>query len=185
LRLNSSRLSPRRLLVVPAMAAVLLLAACGGSSSSTPANTDSSAAGVDAPNSVAAPVRQAANTRLNLNIASGQDYLNKIPGFSDRFVREFMEYRPYASIQQFRRELGKYVSASQVAEWEKYVYVPVDVNKSDAETLKQIPSVDDSVANKLMAARPYTSNDAFLAKLSEVAPAVNLNEAKSYLATSS
>jgi DNA uptake protein ComE-like DNA-binding protein len=182
-------LSPRRLLVVPAAAAVIFLAACGGgSSASTPASTDSSAAsqaGVDAPSSVAAPVGQAANTRLNLNIASGQDYLNKIPGFSDRFVREFMEYRPYASIQQFRRELGKYVSASQVAEWEKYVYVPVDVNKSDAETLKQIPSVDDSVANKLMAARPYTSNDAFLAKLSEVAPAANLNEAKSYLATSS
>ena len=48
-----------------------------------------------------------------------------------------MEYRPYVSIRHFRREIGKYVSDEQVAAYEQYVYVPVDPNSADAETLMQ------------------------------------------------
>jgi len=59
--------------------------------------------------------------------------------FGNRMVREFLEYRPYISIQQFRREIGKYVEEAQVAEYEQYVYVPVNVNESDAATLQQLP----------------------------------------------
>ena len=77
-------------------------------------------------------------------------------------VREFMEYRPYESIQEYRREIGKYVGDAQTAEWERYIYVPVDPNQSDRETLKQIPGVDDAIANALIAGRPYASTQAFL-----------------------
>src|SRR5689334_22329362 len=77
--------------------------------------------------------------KLNLNSETEAELTTTIPNFSSRMVREFFEYRPYVSIQQFRREIGKYVDASQVAEYEKYVYVPVDPNASDAETLKQLP----------------------------------------------
>ena len=45
------------------------------------------------------------------------------------------------------------------------MYVPVDANQSDAETLKQIPGVTDEVAAQLIAARPFATQDAFLAKL--------------------
>ncbi len=55
---------------------------------------------------------------------TGDELLATIPNFGDRMVREFGEYRPYVSIQQFRKEIGKYVDAAQVAEYEKYVYVP-------------------------------------------------------------
>jgi protocatechuate 3,4-dioxygenase beta subunit len=103
-------------------------------------------------------------TLMNLNTATGDQFLT-IPDMSNRMVREFEEYRPYISIQQFRREIGKYVSADQVAAYEQYVYVPIQVNDSDAETLKQIPGVDDAVADALIAGRPYTSNEAFLEAL--------------------
>ncbi|MCB0079846.1 MAG: helix-hairpin-helix domain-containing protein, partial [Caldilineaceae bacterium] len=86
------------------------------------------------------------------------------------------------SIQQFRREIGKYVDDAQVADYEQYVYVPVDVNESDAETLKQLPGVDDAIAEELMAARPYDSNDAFLAKLAELVSPEDAAAASGYLA---
>lgn len=120
-----------------------------------------------------------AMTKLNLNSASGDDYMKTIPNFPNRMVREFLEYRPYVSIQQFRKEIGKYVGEQQTAEWEKYVYVPVDPNQSDKETLKQMPGVTDDLAGQLIAARPYASNDAFLAKL--VALGVAKDAAAGYL----
>ena len=57
--------------------------------------------------------------RLNLNTASRDDFLT-VPEVGNRMVREFMEYRPYVSIRQFRREIGKYVSDEQVAAYEQY-----------------------------------------------------------------
>jgi len=105
-----------------------------------------------------------------------------IPNFPDRFVTEFLEYRPYVSIQQFRKEIGKYnVGQAQLAEWEKYVYVPVKPNDSDADTLKQLPKVDDGVASKLIAARPYANNDAFVAKVAELVPGTDVNQVKALL----
>lgn len=96
-------------------------------------------------------------------------------------VHEFEEYRPYRSIQQFRKEMGKYVSPEQVAEYEKYIYVPIDENQSDAPTLQQIPGLDASEAQELIAGRPYASRDAFLAKLGTKVSADELAIAKTYL----
>ena len=121
-------------------------------------------------------------SKLNLNTASADDYLKAIPGFSSRMVREFLEYRPYVSIQQFRREIGKYVDDTVVAEYEKYVYVPVDVNESDAATVQQLPGVDATIAEQLIAGRPYDSPDAFLAKLAGLVTAAQVAEGQGYLA---
>jgi radical SAM superfamily enzyme with C-terminal helix-hairpin-helix motif len=99
----------------------------------------------------------------------------------DRMVHEFEEYRPYRSIQQFRREIGKYVDAAQVAEYEKYIYVPVSVNESDAATLQQIPGLDQTEANAIVAGRPYASREAFLTKLAEYVSAAELEVAKTYV----
>jgi hypothetical protein len=38
-------------------------------------------------------------------------------------LREFKEYRPYTNIEQFRREIGKYVSKDEVARLERYVLI--------------------------------------------------------------
>lgn len=119
-------------------------------------------------------------TLLNLNTATAEQLMT-IPGMNNRMVREFFEYRPYISILQFRREIGKYVDAAQVAEYEKYVYVPINVDEVDAATLKQIPGVDDKVAGDLIAARPYGSNEAFLEKLAMYLSADQVAYAKNYL----
>ena len=119
--------------------------------------------------------------KINLNDMTREQLLETIPDFGSRMVREFFEYQPYVSIQQFRREIGKYVDDEQVAFYESYIYVPVHVNNSDAETLKQIPGINGEMAESLMAARPFDSSDAFLAALSEHVSEEQLDLAASYL----
>jgi DNA uptake protein ComE-like DNA-binding protein len=57
---------------------------------------------------------------INLNDAKRSDIL-LIPGVGGRMAHEFEEYRPYSSIEQFRREIGKYVDEAEVARLEQYV----------------------------------------------------------------
>jgi DNA uptake protein ComE-like DNA-binding protein len=59
---------------------------------------------------------------LDLNTASDQDILT-IPGLGQRMLHEFKEYRPYKSMEQFRREIGKYVDKKEVARLERYVVI--------------------------------------------------------------
>jgi DNA uptake protein ComE-like DNA-binding protein len=127
---------------------------------------------------------QAAPARLNLNEVTADQLLASIPDFSQRMVREFFEYRPYISILQFRREIGKYVDEDQVAIYEQYVYVPIDVDQADAATLQQLPGVDAAIADQLIAGRPYGSNQAFLEKLAGLVPAADTTQAATLLAGS-
>ncbi len=57
---------------------------------------------------------------VKLNTASDEEILT-IPGVGPRLLHEFKEYRPYDSIEQFRREIGKYVSEEEVSRLERYV----------------------------------------------------------------
>ena len=59
---------------------------------------------------------------IDLNTASDEEIL-LIPGVGERMEHEFKEYRPYQNIEQFRREIGKYVDAAEVARLEKYVRI--------------------------------------------------------------
>ena len=159
----------RRTTLVLLVLLVMALAACAPGAAATPAAGSST---TSSPSDVA---------RLNLNEVTGDELLATIPSFPNRMVREFQEYRPYVSIQQFRREIGKYVGEAQVAEWEKYVYVPISINESDAATLQQIPGLDAAETETLMAGRPYASTEDFLTKLGGLIPADKLDIAKTYL----
>jgi DNA uptake protein ComE-like DNA-binding protein len=57
---------------------------------------------------------------IELNTASEADILT-IPGVGQRMLHEFLEYRPYRSMEQFRREIGKYVDDGELARLERYV----------------------------------------------------------------
>jgi len=146
----------------------LVLAACAPAASTTSTNNTST-------------TTEFTGVKINLNTATSEELLATIPGFGNRMVREFKEYRPYISIQQFRQEIGKYVDDVQVADYEKYVYVPIAINDSDSETLQQIPGLDSTEADSVMSSRPYASTDAFITKLSEFVSADELVTAKSYL----
>jgi DNA uptake protein ComE-like DNA-binding protein len=119
--------------------------------------------------------------KLNVNTASEAELLSAIPGLGNRMVHEFEEYRPYRSIQQFRREIGKYVDSAKLAEYEKYIFVPIDINEADAQTLMQIPGLDQAEADSLIAGRPYASPQAFLTKLADKISAADLDTARTYL----
>ena len=59
---------------------------------------------------------------VNLNTASDADIL-LIPRLGNRMLREFKEYRPYKAMEQFRREIGKYVDKVELARLERYVTI--------------------------------------------------------------
>ena len=181
--------SPLKLM--SALAGLLILAACGSAQSNPvvqPAATQAAQAdqvGAAAPvtdTAVAVEPAAAASTvaKLNLNTATGDEF-RTVPNVGDRMVREFNEYRPYASIQQFRQEIGKYVDATQVTDYEKYLFVPVLPNNADAATLQQLPGVDTAIAEQLIAARPYADKAAFMQKLGEVVTADQLAAADGYV----
>ena len=59
---------------------------------------------------------------IDLNSATKEE-IELIPGVGPRMRHEFEEYRPYKSIEQFRREIGKYVDKNEVARLERYVRI--------------------------------------------------------------
>jgi DNA uptake protein ComE-like DNA-binding protein len=59
---------------------------------------------------------------IDLNSATKEE-IELIPGVGPRMRHEFEEYRPYTSMEQFRREIGKYVDANEVARLERYVTI--------------------------------------------------------------
>ena len=60
---------------------------------------------------------------VNLNTASDADILT-IPGMGQRMLHEFKEYRPWKTMQQFDKEIGKYVDAKEVKRLARYVAIP-------------------------------------------------------------
>lgn len=62
--------------------------------------------------------------KVDLNTGSNADY-QLIPTTMSpkRLAHEFEEYRPYTSIEQFGREMSKYVSAEEVAFLKRYVVI--------------------------------------------------------------
>jgi DNA uptake protein ComE-like DNA-binding protein len=59
---------------------------------------------------------------VKLNTATDEEILS-IPGLGKRMLHEFKEYRPYKSIEQFRKEIGKYVDKKELSRLERYVTV--------------------------------------------------------------
>ena len=63
-----------------------------------------------------------------------------IPGMNNRMTHEFEEYRPYTSLEQFRREIGKYVDEDEVARLEQYVFVPLNLNPPPGISSRPCPA---------------------------------------------
>jgi DNA uptake protein ComE-like DNA-binding protein len=152
-----------------------------GATNGAATNAAANANGAAATPKPDAPAGQSAGAKLNLNTATREEFMTRVPGLGDRMAHEFEEYRPYRSIQQFRREMAKYVPQAKIDEYERYVFVPVNENEADAATLRQLPGLDEKEAAELVAGRPYASREAFLAKLSEKVSPEELAAARTYL----
>ena len=98
--------------------------------------------------------------QINLNTASREEIM-LVPGMTSRMAHEFEEYRPYTSLEQFRREIGKYVDANEVARLEQFVFVPLKLNSASAEALMTIPGMTSRMVHEFEEYRPYTSMEQF------------------------
>jgi DNA uptake protein ComE-like DNA-binding protein len=131
------RTTPTQLLLSVGVAAVACTAAKDTASDTATAMVDTGTTATTADTSSAmttptpANVPGATNTAasdttkivpININTATDAEIL-AIPGMGPRMLREFKEYRPYTSIEQFRREIGKYVDKKEVARLEKYIVI--------------------------------------------------------------
>ena len=108
--------------------------------------------------------RAALYTRLfrpiDLNSASEAEIL-LIPAMSRKMAHEFEEYRPYNSMEQFRREIGKYVDDAEVARLEQYVFIPVDLNSASDAEIMRIPGMSKKMAHEFEEYRPYRDMEQF------------------------
>lgn len=98
--------------------------------------------------------------QIDLNKASREELL-LIPGMTARMAYEFDEYRPYSSLDQFRREIGKYVDADEVARLEQYAFIAMNLNTASGEDFLTIPGMTDRMVHEFEEYRPYSSMEQF------------------------
>jgi DNA uptake protein ComE-like DNA-binding protein len=111
--------------------------------------------------------------QIDLNTAAREEIM-LIPGMGNRMVREFLEYRPYTALTQFRKEIGKYVDDKEVARLEQYVFVPINLNTASDETLSSIPGATPQLIRTIKDLRPYKDMQQFRR---EIAKSVDAKEA--------
>ena len=118
--------------------------------------------------------------QINLNTASRAEIM-LIPGMTSRMAHEFEEYRPYTSLEQFRREIGKYVDANEVARLEQYVFVPLKLNSASAEAFMTIPGMTNRMVHEFEEYRPYTSIEQFRREIGKYVDAKEVARLESYV----
>ncbi len=93
---------------------------------------------------------------IDLNDVTDDEIL-LIPGVGNRMLHEFEEYRPYAALAQFQREIGKYVDDEELARLAQYVYVRIGLNSASEEAILSIPGVGARMLHEFEEYRPYAS----------------------------
>ena len=111
---------------------------------------------------------------LNLNTANESDF-HMIPGVGKKMAHEFVEYRPYSSIEEFKREIGKYVDDSEVFRYLNYVFVPVELNTSKESDIKNLPGVGNKMAHEFIEYRPYKNITHFRREIGKYVDEKELN----------
>ena len=97
---------------------------------------------------------------INLNTAS-KDEILLIPGVGQRMLHEFEEYRPYAALAVFHREIDKYVDDTELARLEQYVFVPIDLNTASDADFLTIPGLGNRMLREFKEYRPYDGIERF------------------------
>jgi DNA uptake protein ComE-like DNA-binding protein len=117
---------------------------------------------------------------INLNKAT-EDEMKLIPNIGPRMIHEFEEYRPYASIAQFRREIAKYVDAKELARLEQYVFVPINLNTASDEEIQSIPGLGARMLREFKEYRPFRNIEHFRREIGKYVDAKELGRLESYV----
>ena len=118
--------------------------------------------------------------QIDLNNASDADIM-LIPGMSKKMAHEFDEYRPYSSLEQFRREIGKYVDEDEVARLEQYIYIPMNLNTASEEAFLTIPGMTKRMAHEFDEYRPYSDLEQFRREIGKYVDDDEVSRLESYL----
>jgi DNA uptake protein ComE-like DNA-binding protein len=117
------------LLALLSLTALVAVAACSPGADKSADTTAIADTSLTAPAAASTPTAATSTVAsgavfvpININTATDAEIL-RIPGVGPRMLREFKEYRPYTSIEQFRREIGKYVDKAEVARLEQYIVI--------------------------------------------------------------
>ncbi len=97
---------------------------------------------------------------IDLNSATREE-IQLVPGMGPRMTREFLEYRPYANMAVFRREIAKYVPADEVARLEQYTFVPMNPTTASDEDFNTIPGFGPRMLREFKEYRPWASAEQF------------------------
>jgi DNA uptake protein ComE-like DNA-binding protein len=117
---------------------------------------------------------------INLNKATKEE-MKPIPGLGERMIHEFEEYRPYRTLSQFRREIGKYVDAKELARLEQYVFVPINLNTASDDDIKSIPGMGARMLHEFKEYRPYRSMEQFRREIGKYVNEKELARLESYV----
>lgn len=118
---------------------------------------------------------------IDLNSATREE-IQLVPGMGPRMTREFLEYRPYNSLAVFRREMGKYVNAEEVARLEQYVFVPMDPTTASDADLNTIPGFGPRMLREFKEYRPWTSAGQFRREIGKYVNAKEVGRLERFLA---
>jgi DNA uptake protein ComE-like DNA-binding protein len=117
---------------------------------------------------------------INLNQATKEE-MKLIPGMGDRMIHEFEEYRPYKTLAQFRREIGKYVDAKELARLEQFVFIPIHLNTASDEEMMSIPGMGARMVREFKEYRPYPNIEKFRREIGKYVDAKELARLESYV----
>ena len=106
------------------------------------------------------PLYEKAFVHINLNTATAPEIL-LIPRVARRMTREFEEYRPWISMAQFDKEIGKYVDAAEVNRLKQYVFIPIDLNTATDDQFKTIPNLAGNMLREFKEYRPWKTKAQF------------------------
>lgn len=118
--------------------------------------------------------------QVNLNATTDAE-INLIPGMGPRMLKEFKEYRPFASMAVFRKEMGKYIDAAEVARLEQYVFVPVDLNTGTDEDILTIPGAGRRMVREFNEYRPWKNEAQFQKEIGKYVDAKEVARLWSYV----
>ena len=118
--------------------------------------------------------------QIDLNHAS-EDEILVIPGMSGKMAHEFEEYRPYASLEQFNREIGKYVDEDEVARLRQHVFIPLNLNTASEEAIMTIPGMSGKMAHEFEEYRPYSSLEQFRREIGKYVDEAEVARLESYV----
>jgi DNA uptake protein ComE-like DNA-binding protein len=103
---------------------------------------------------------------LNLNTATGPEIL-LVPRIAKQMTREFEEYRPWKTFEQFDREISKYVGAPETARLKQYVFIPMNLNTGTDEQYKTIPNLPGNMLREFKEYRPWKTKEQFDREISK------------------